>query len=66
MDELIATIVEKTSLNKEEATVVVKLVLDYIKDKLPPVVGSQMDNLLDGKGDLGNAADMLGGLFGKK
>jgi hypothetical protein len=66
MDELIASVVEKTSLNEEEAAVVIKLVLDFIKDKLPPVVGGQIDNLLDGEGGLGGAADMLGGLFGKK
>ena len=62
MEELIATIVEKTNLDEEEARVVVKLVLEFIKGKLPPVVGAQMDNLLEGDG----AADMLGGLFGKK
>jgi uncharacterized protein (DUF2267 family) len=66
MDELIASVVEKTSLDEEEAAVVVKLVLDFIKDKLPAPVGAQIDNLLDGEGGLGGAADMLGGLFGKK
>lgn len=66
MDELIAAVVEKTSLDEKEAAVVVKLVLDLIKDKLPPAVGGQIDNLLEGEGGLGNAADMLGGLFDKK
>ena len=65
MEELIAMVVKKTNLNEEEAVVVVKLVLDFIKGKLPPVVGGQIDNLLDGEGGLGNAAGMLGGLFGK-
>ena len=65
MEELIAMVVKKTSLDEKEAVVVVKLVLDFIKGKLPPVVGGQIDNLLDGEGGLGNAADMLGGLFGK-
>lgn len=66
MDELIAMVVGKTSLNEEEAGVVIKLVLDFIKDKLPAPVAGQIDNLLDGEGGLGGAADMLGGLFGKK
>ena len=64
MDELIATVVEKTSLDEEEAAVVIKLVLEFIKEKLPAPVAGQIDNLLDGEG--GGAADMLGGLFGKK
>ncbi len=66
MDELIAIIVEKTSLDEEEAGVVVKLMLDFIKDKLPDSVAGIVDNLLDGDGELGGAVDMLGGLFGKK
>ncbi len=66
MDELIASVVEKTSLDEKEAAVVVKLVLDFVKDKLPAPVAGQIDNLLDGEGGLGGAADMLGGLFGKK
>ena len=64
MDELIDLVVEKTSLNKKEAAVVVKLVLDYVKEKLPSPFGAQIDALLEGEGALGAAADLLGGLLG--
>lgn len=65
MEELVALVVEKTDLDEKQAEVAVEVVLDFIKDKLPPVVGGQIDSLLEGKGDLGAAADALGGLFGK-
>ena len=66
MDELVALVVEKTGLSEKQAESAVKIVLDFIKDKLPPVVSGQIDGLLDeGKGDLGAAAGALGGLFGK-
>ena len=65
MDELVGLVIEKTGLNEKQATAAVEVVLKFIKGKLPPAVSGQIDNLLEGKGDLGNAADMLGGLFGK-
>jgi hypothetical protein len=64
MDELIDLVVEKTSLNKKEAAVVVKLVLDYVKEKLPSPFGAQIDALLEEEGALGAAADLLSGLLG--
>ncbi len=64
MEEIIALVAEKTGLDKEQAAVAVDLVLDFVKSKLPSTVGSQIDALLDGEG--GSAADMLGGVFGKK
>ena len=66
MEELVALVAEKTGLDKKQAAVAVNVVLDFVKGKLPPAVGGQIDNLLEGEGGLGNAADMLGGLFGKK
>ncbi len=64
MEELVALVVEKTGLNKKQAEAAVEVVLGFVKDKLPPVVSGQIDSLLEGKGDLGAAADALGGLFG--
>ena len=66
MEELVALVVEKTGLSEKQAEMAVEVVLDFIKGKLPPVVAGQIDNLLDGEGGLDGAADMLGGLFGKK
>ena len=65
MEELVALVVEKTGLSEKQAESAVEVVIDFLKDKLPPVVGGQIDGLLEGKGDLGAAASALGGLFGK-
>ena len=62
MDELVQLVSEKTGLNKEMSETAVKVVLDFIKEKLPKPVAMQIDNVLEG----GSAADMIGGLFGKK
>lgn len=65
MEELVALVMKKTGLTKKQAESAVEVVLGFIKDKLPPVIGGQVDTLLEGKGDLGSAADALGSLFGK-
>lgn len=66
MEELVALVMKKTGLPKETAQTAVKTVLDYLKKQLPAPVGSAIDNLLDGKGQMAGAADMLGGLLGGK
>jgi hypothetical protein len=65
MEELVALVVAKTGISEKQAEMAVEVVLNFVKGKLPPVVSGQIDNLLEGKGDLGAAADALGGLFGK-
>lgn len=64
MDELVALVMKKTGLPKEQAQLAVNTVLDFLKKKLPPTVGSTIDMFLSGKGQVAGAADMLGGLFG--
>jgi hypothetical protein len=64
MDELVALVMKKTGLPKDQAQTAVKTVLDFLKKKLPPVAGSAIDTFLSGKGQLAGAADMLGGLLG--
>jgi len=64
MDELIALIVKKTGLKKDQAKVVTGIVIDFLKDKLPAPVGAQIDAFLSGKGDMAAAADLVGGLLG--
>ena len=64
MDELIALVMKKTGLPKEQAQLAVKTVLDFLKKKLPPTTGSAIDAFLSGKGQLAGAVDMLGGFFG--
>ena len=65
MDELVALVVEKAGLDEKQAKVAVDVVLGFVKSKLPPTVGGQIDALLEGKGGLGAAAGALGGLFKK-
>ena len=64
MEELVALVMKKTGLPKETAQTAVKTVLDFLKKKLPLQVGSTIDAFLSGKGQVANAADMLGGLLG--
>ena len=63
MDELVALVMKKTGLPKEQAALAVRKVLDFLKKKLPPTVGSAIDSFLSGKGQLAGAVDMLGGLL---
>lgn len=63
MDELVALVMKKTGLPKEQATLAVKTVLDFLKKKLPPAVGTAIDGFLSGKGDVAAAANLLGGLL---
>ena len=65
MEELVALVVNKTGITEKQAEVAVEVILDFVKDKLPASVSGQIDGLLEGKSDLGSAADALGGLFGK-
>ena len=63
MEELISLVVKKTGLPKETAQAVVKIVLDFLKKKLPPAVGTAIDGFLSGKGQAAAAADLLGGFL---
>lgn len=61
MDQLIKLVAQKSGITEQQAQTAVKTVLDFIKEKLPPNLASQVDNLAAGKNiDLGG----LGGLFG--
>ena len=66
MDEIVALVMKKTGLPKETAQAAVKVVLDFLKKKLPAPVGASIDTFLNGKGQVAAAADMLGGLLGGK
>ena len=66
MDEIVALVMKKTGLPKETAQAAVKVVLDFLKKKLPAPVGASIDTFLNGKGQVAAAANMLGGLLGGK
>ena len=63
MDELVALVMKKTGLPKEQATMAVKTVIDFLKKKLPPAAGSAIDMFLNNKGQIAGAVDMLGGFL---
>lgn len=64
MDELVALVMKKTGLPKEQATLAVKTVIDFLKKKLPPAAGSAIDMFLNNKGQLAGATNLLGDLLG--
>jgi hypothetical protein len=67
IDEIVKEVVKKTGLPADKAKVVVELVIDLLKQKLPEPVADQIDAAVSGKGaDLDAATGMIGSLFGKK
>jgi nucleoid DNA-binding protein len=63
MEELVSLVVKKTGLPTETAQTVVKIVLDFLKKKLPPTVGVAIDGFLKGNGQVKAAAGLIGGLL---
>jgi hypothetical protein len=67
MNELVNLIVKKTGLPKETAEAVVKIVIDFLKSKLPDTFDALVDKILvagnDGKLDIADAMDLLGGFM---
>jgi hypothetical protein len=66
MDEVVELVMKKTGLEKDTATAAVKVVVDFLKKKMPAPVGKAMDAYLSGEGDVASAMDMFGGLFDNK
>jgi hypothetical protein len=69
MEELVTLVSKKTGLSEDMAKVAVETVVGYLKDQLPDPIAAQIDSVLGGTGDvpdLGNVAQSLGGLFGRK
>jgi hypothetical protein len=68
MDELIKQLQEKTGLGVDQIKSVVSGVADFLGDKLPGPIGSQVSKLLGGDdagGDAGDGGDDDGGLLDK-
>jgi hypothetical protein len=65
MDELVNLIVKKTGIPAATATTVVKMVVDFLKKKLPAPIGAQIDGLLSNEGAVKKAEGVLGGLANK-
>ena len=63
MEQIINLVAQKAGITTSQATTAVKTVTDFLKDKLP--AGVNLESLLEGKG-MGNIADNIGNMFGKK
>lgn len=68
MDELIKMVTEKAGISESQAKQAVETVMDFLKDKLPSPIASQVEGVLSGGGlpDVGDLGKTLGGLMGKK
>ena len=47
MEQIIKTITEKTGITEDQARQAVQATVDFIKSKIPPMFGSQLDRLLE-------------------
>ena len=65
MDEIVNLVAQKTGISKDQAKTAVDTVIGWLKQKLPPQIGGQLDAVMSGKSPQNIAGD-LGGLLGKK
>jgi nucleoid DNA-binding protein len=64
MDELVKLVTQKTGISQDQAKQAIQTVIDFIKQKLPAPIASQIDGLLAGSA-AGDVAKGIGNLFGK-
>lgn len=67
MEEVVKLIAERTGLPESTVELVVKAVLELLKERLPEPLGTQVERVLHGQEpdiDLGDLAKGLGGLLG--
>jgi hypothetical protein len=70
--EIAALVTKKVGIPADKAEQAVDVVLNFVKQKLPPAIAGQVDAVLDGNVDLSDgiglddAAGLLGGLLGGK
>ena len=64
MEEIIKQVVEKTGISEDLAEKAVEVVIDFLKDKLPAPLASQIDSILSGETDMGDLAKGIGSLLG--
>jgi hypothetical protein len=59
MDELVNLVAQKTGITPDQARTAVTVVLDFVKQRLPPGLSGQIDALV---GSSGGSAPNLGGI----
>ena len=62
MDDLVKLVQQKTGISEDQARTAVTTVINFLKERLPAPIASQIDGALNNPG----VAGALGGLFGGK
>ena len=68
MDELVKLVSEKTGIPEATARQAVEVVLDFLRERLPPAMAQRLDQIVehgDKLDDLGKAAGGLGKMLGR-
>lgn len=70
MENVIKMVTEKAGISEAQAKTAVDTVVNFLKDKMPAGIGSQVESFVKGgagsAGDVvGGMKDKLGGMFGK-
>ncbi len=65
MQEIVRMVADKTGIPEDKARQATETVIGYLKDKLPPAVSSQLDNVAAGGAGGGNLGDIAGNLGGR-
>ncbi|HZQ90958.1 MAG TPA: hypothetical protein VFA60_04125 [Terriglobales bacterium] len=70
MNELIEQLKSRVGLNDSQASSAAQTVIEFLKQRLPAPVASQLENHIAGQGGEAGAVEgmkeKLGGVFGKK
>jgi hypothetical protein len=65
MDELVKVVSERAGIPEEQARMAAQAVIDFLKQKLPAPIASQIDAALAGSSLPGDLSKGLGGMFGR-
>ncbi len=69
MEEIVKQVAERTGISHDQAQQAVQIVVNTIKDRLPPQFATQVDAVISGKGSgdaVNQALSGLGGMLGGK
>ncbi|HEU5010981.1 MAG TPA: DUF2267 domain-containing protein [Roseiflexaceae bacterium] len=64
MEEVVKQVASQTGISHDQAQQAVQIVVNTIKDRLPPQFASQVDAMLNGQVSQDSINQMLGGLGG--
>ncbi|MBV9087785.1 MAG: hypothetical protein JOY79_09895 [Acidobacteriaceae bacterium] len=66
MNELVELLKSRVGLDNDKAQSAAQTAIDFIKQRLPAPIASQVDSALSGAGGVQGLEDKLGGILGKK